>query len=82
VFVPLGAALGIATAPPGPRRRFKARWWLRILGVGLLLSFSIELLQLTIPSRATDIDDVILNTLGTMLGALVAWGLLKLTSDE
>lgn len=82
VFVPLGAAWGIATAPPGPRRRFKARWWLRIIGVGLLLSLSIELLQLTIPSRATDIDDVILNTLGTMVGALLAWGLLKLTSDE
>lgn len=82
VFVPLGAALGIATAPLGPRRRFKARWWLRILGVGLLLSLGIELFQLAIPSRATDVDDVILNTLGAVLGAIVAWGMLKLTSDE
>jgi glycopeptide antibiotics resistance protein len=81
VFVPLGAALGIATAPPGTWRRFKARWWLRIIGVGLLLSLSIELVQLTIPSRATDVDDVILNTLGTLIGAVVTWGLLRLTSD-
>jgi glycopeptide antibiotics resistance protein len=82
VFVPLGAALGMATAPPGPRRRLGMRWWQRIIGVGLLLSLSIELFQLAIPSRATDVDDVILNTLGTMVGALVAWGLLRLASDD
>jgi glycopeptide antibiotics resistance protein len=82
VFVPLGAALAVATSPPGPKRRFGGRWWLRMIGVGLLLSLGIELFQLAIPSRATDVDDVILNTLGAMLGAIVAWGMLKLTSDE
>ena len=82
VFVPLGAALAVATSPPGPRRRFGARWWLRIIGAGLLLSLGIELVQLAVPSRATDVDDVILNTLGTMVGALLAWGLLRVTSHE
>jgi glycopeptide antibiotics resistance protein len=82
VFVPLGAAVAVATSPLRPRRRFGTAWWLRIIGVGLLLSLGIEIAQLAIPSRATDVDDVILNTLGTVLGAFVAWGLLKLTSDD
>ena len=34
-----------------------------------LLSLGIELAQLTIPTRATDVDDIILNTLGTLFGA-------------
>jgi glycopeptide antibiotics resistance protein len=32
---------------------------------------SIELLQLLIPSRATDIDDVIFNSTGALLGGLL-----------
>ena len=39
-------------------------------GYGLLLSLGIELVQLAVPSRATDVDDVILNTLGTMMHTL------------
>jgi glycopeptide antibiotics resistance protein len=38
---------------------------------GCLLSLGIELLQLFIPTRATDIDDVILNTVSTCLGVMV-----------
>ncbi|MFE0562571.1 VanZ family protein [Priestia megaterium] len=36
--------------------------------VGMLLSTSIEIVQLFMPNRWTDIDDVLLNTLGTGVG--------------
>jgi glycopeptide antibiotics resistance protein len=38
---------------------------------GCLLSLGIEALQLFVPTRATDIDDVIFNTVSTCLGVLV-----------
>ncbi len=71
VFVPLGAALAVATLPPRIRgkRSFHVRWWLRVTAIGGLLSLSIETAQLFLATRATDIDDVILNTLGTLIGA-------------
>jgi glycopeptide antibiotics resistance protein len=65
VFMPLG--LGLA----GLLRQ--NRPWPTIgratLGGGLF-SLAIELMQLTISTRATDIDDLIFNTLGAALGAL------------
>lgn len=64
VFIPLGLGLaGIESSNS---------WWRPILwGMlgGFLLSLTIELVQLTIPSRATDVDDLIFNTLGSGLGA-------------
>ncbi|MBX9988612.1 VanZ family protein [Priestia aryabhattai] len=36
--------------------------------VGMVFSISIEIVQLFMPNRWTDIDDVILNTLGTGIG--------------
>ena len=66
VFVPYGLALAgvIYRGPPG-----------RTIGQvalgGFLLSLTIELTQLTIPSRATDVDDLIFNTLGATIGALL-----------
>lgn len=38
---------------------------------GILLSLCIELIQLFIPTRATDIDDVIFNTVSTCFGVMV-----------
>jgi glycopeptide antibiotics resistance protein len=35
----------------------------------VLLSTAIEVVQLRIPGRATDVDDVIFNTLGALVGA-------------
>jgi glycopeptide antibiotics resistance protein len=66
VFVPLGLALA-GLWPGSPARRALGR---AILGGGSL-SMSIELLQLLIPSRATDIDDVIFNSTGALLGGLL-----------
>ena len=65
LFVPFGLLVA-ASAP---------RWspW-AIIGLGLLASVAIELLQLGIPSRVPTISDVIANTAGAALGcALVMW---------
>ena len=86
VFIPLGVALAAATLPErtsaGQRTRSDKRRWLIIVAAGLLLSLSIELAQLAIPTRATDVDDVILNTLGTAAGAAIVWSLYRVISNE
>jgi glycopeptide antibiotics resistance protein len=86
VFVPLGAALAVAILPtrrvPQQRTRLHGRWWLKVITAGFLFSLSIELAQLAIPTRATDVDDVVLNTLGTAIGAAIIWSLPKVTRNE
>lgn len=80
VFVPFGAALAKATllrSRKGKRDGFW-RWWLKVSLVGFALSLFIEIGQLAIPGRVTDVDDVILNTVGTALGALIVWGAFRL----
>lgn len=63
-FVPFG----FATA--GLLRGGSRLWTLaRVVAWGFLLSLTIELIQLVMVTRATDIDDLIFNTLGTFLGA-------------
>ena len=39
--------------------------------VGFLISLCVELIQLPFASRASDIDDVILNTLGVIIGYII-----------
>lgn len=51
------------------------RWW-RILLAALAISTAIEVGQLWIPDRSADIDDVILNVAGALLGYL-AWRALR-----
>ena len=63
VFVPIG--LAVAAALRGSRRR---RLSLATLA-GFLLSLFIETVQFGIATRATDVDDLIFNTLGALLGA-------------
>lgn len=46
------------------------RWWL-ILPLAILVSGSIELAQHWIPARSADIDDVIVNVAGALLGYLL-----------
>jgi glycopeptide antibiotics resistance protein len=45
------------------------RWW-RIAILALLVSAAIELTQLLVPDRSADIDDVIVNVAGALLGYL------------
>jgi len=59
VMLPLGAAIGFL----GGRLR-------RAATAGFLLSATVEALQLWTGRRVTDVDDVVLNTLGAMLGFL------------
>jgi glycopeptide antibiotics resistance protein len=46
------------------------RWW-RVLLVAALFSTCIELTQLVIPDRSADVDDVLLNAIGALLGYLL-----------
>lgn len=43
------------------------RWW-RVLTAAFLFSMAIELAQLRIPDRAADVDDLLLNVSGAVLG--------------
>ena len=43
------------------------RWW-RIALVALLYSVAIELIQWLVPARSADIDDVIVNLAGALIG--------------
>lgn len=54
----------------------RVRWW-QVTLAGFCLSLTIELLQIPI-HRGTDIDDLWLNTLGALLGWLIAWCLSRL----
>jgi glycopeptide antibiotics resistance protein len=46
------------------------RWW-RVALLAAALSSCIELAQLLVPDRSADVDDVLLNTLGALLGFAV-----------
>ncbi len=61
LFVPFGVGLALWR-----------RWGIgRVLPVGIVLSVALEAVQYMLPlGRATDVDDVVLNAIGTALGAL------------
>ena len=40
----------------------------KVIAAGAFISLCIELMQLPFATRVTDIDDLILNTLGVMIG--------------
>ncbi len=61
LFVPFGILLPLA---------FKAKWWVTDLA-GLGTTLTIELVQ-PLFGRSCDIDDVIANTLGTVIGCAAA----------
>jgi glycopeptide antibiotics resistance protein len=46
------------------------RWW-RVLLLALAISTAIEVAQLWIPDRSADVDDVMLNVIGAVLGFAV-----------
>ena len=43
------------------------RWW-RVALVALLVSAAVELIQLRVPDRSADVDDVMVNVAGALLG--------------
>ncbi len=66
-FVPFGFAFSLFLASTGRIRRVGA--W-AILG-GLCVSLVIEILQVYLPTRNSDLTDVLTNTLGASLGAAI-----------
>lgn len=56
------------------------RWW-RIAVLALLVSTAIELIQLLVPDRSADIDDVIVNVVGALLGFALLRGLRRLLQN-
>lgn len=67
MFVPLGA-LGVLAFP-------RARWWLVPIAA-LAMSVLVELAQLVLISeRNASLRDVLANTTGALIGAVVAWGI-------
>ncbi len=65
-FLPLGlAVVGLLRH----RGAWSALRW--AVGIGFLFSLTIEVLQLVVPLRVTDIDDLLFNTVGAFLGGLL-----------
>ena len=60
MFIPSGIILPIVY------RQLNNFW--KVVKAGAFISLCIEILQLPFPSRASDIDDLILNTLGVIVG--------------
>lgn len=71
-FVPLGLALRAGVVGPP----WRLRW---VLAAGAGLSLLIEVLQYHGGQRVADVDDVILNAVGTLSGA-VLWDLVALVA--
>ena len=76
-FVPLGLLLPMA---------FRRLWWPFVIAAGLLVSTAIEVTQYVISNnlgygyRAADVDDVIVNVTGTILG-LALFGVVALAAN-
>jgi hypothetical protein len=62
LFLPIGAALA-ALLP--------LRWSPLAVALGCALSLAVETAQVHVPGRVPDLDDVVANTVGTALGALL-----------
>lgn len=60
---------------------FLRRWW-RLALVAILYSGTIEFTQIFIPDRSADIDDVIVNVSGALLGFVVWWLVLRRLSED
>lgn len=63
LFAPFGLLLSVAVPSWSPRA---------IIGLGLVVSIAIELVQLGIPSRFATVSDVIANTAGAAVGCAFA----------
>lgn len=62
IFLPIGIMLGCA---------FKSiRWWM-VFMIGMILSIAIEVLQFSLKRGFSEIDDVMHNTLGCMIGYIL-----------
>lgn len=71
-YIPLGVLLSFSLHPHLPRR-----WsWIVALLAGCALSLTMESIQYFIPSRVTSLLDLLTNTLGVFIGALLGVALI------
>jgi glycopeptide antibiotics resistance protein len=68
-FIPLGFFFAIFLLKRIHWR--KSIIYLLVIMSGLVLSLTIELLQVYLPSRYSQLDDVICNSVGTVLGVMI-----------
>ena len=68
VFIPVGVLLGFMFQGS----RFKMTWWKALL-IGCSISITIEALQFCFMKGFSELDDVMHNTLGCILGYMSAW---------
>lgn len=73
LFAPLGAALAIRR----PGRAFRS-----IMVGSLALATGVEVLQLALPRRAVDVDDVLINVTGAACGAAIVITVKQLLSSS
>lgn len=66
VFVPIGIMAGVVTQYRNLRSR-----WMMVIGLGMALSLSIEVLQFWCGKGFAELDDVFHNSLGCVLGLVV-----------
>lgn len=62
VFVPVGLLFGMA---------FRTITWLKVILLGLCVSTSIEVMQFWLKRGFSEVDDVIHNTLGCLIGFMI-----------
>ncbi|PPF76833.1 VanZ family protein [Subtercola sp. Z020] len=63
MFLPIGVFLLLLLG--------RRQWWLAII-LGFLMTVGIEVAQLALPGRVSDVRDVVSNTTGATLGVLLA----------
>ena len=63
MFIPIGVILPIIY------KKLNTFW--KVIGVGALISLCIEIIQLPFFERTSDVDDLLLNTLGVAIGCLI-----------
>ena len=73
LFIPVGLLLGFG---------FKRMKWQKVLLIGIGLSVSVELLQLVFRKGLCEIDDVIHNVIGCMMGYGVAFLLTRIGTNR
>lgn len=62
-FVPLGILVPYVFES-------RRKWWI-VTGLGAIVSLSIELMQYILCTGVTDIDDIVFNTLGALMGYII-----------
>lgn len=70
MFIPVGIII--------PMTYIKCRTITKTVFTGFLCSLSIEIIQLLFETRVTDIDDLILNTIGVLIGSLFYFGIKRI----